>query len=603
MAHDDQFTATGPAFEGAGFSRAAFSTNRVGTNSTYGVNVQGKFCGVYGESGIENSRREATQHTENVGVCGVALTYGVFGRGFTTAGVYGEIEGGGAGVVGESKGGAGIGVVGIHKVKNDKSQPTDYGSGIIGVTEGGEGFGVVGLSVGLLNRPGISNVPRPFRDEDGNLLNSGGGSGTGVLGGSGSGIGVQGHSDSGTGVDGYSSLGPGVEGRSSRGIGVVGRSTTGAGAFFNSLFNDAVVARSGGPGDGVRARADSGVGVRGVAGTGVGVFGDSEKQSGVVGRSRGTSAPGVFGICEQLTGVAGRSTAAPGVFGESTKQAGVMGRSTSSVGVFGFGDAPFQVPGPPAGVLGVNDKSVGVLGSSAAVIGVLGNTENGLGVVGTTNSGAGVPTDQITNQGIGVIGLANAGFGVAGMSTSGTGVFGSSKTGLAGHFKGPVTIEGDVTIIGGIKSAAVPHPDGSHRQLYCMESPENWFEDFGEAQLVDGEGEVRLDPDFAALVEVNGYHVFLTPYGDSKGIFVAERRATGFRVCEQQGSTSNVSFAYRVVAKRKDVVAYRLDTVTLPDTSSELQLPDLRLRISSPNFEQLSVNPLDLPGCETSQCL
>jgi hypothetical protein len=575
----------------------------------YGVNVQGNRCGVYGESGIKDSRREATQRTENVGVCGVALTYGVFGKGFTTAGVHGEIEGGGAGVAGESEGGTGIGVLGIHKVENKNSKLTDNGSGIIGVTEGDEGFGVVGLSVDTLNRPGPSGVPRPFRDEDGNLLNSGDGSGTGVLGGSGSGvgvlgrsglgIGVEGHSDLGTGVDGNSAFGTGVEGHSDSGIGVVGRSIAGAGAFFTSLSNDAVVGRSGGPGDGVRGRADSGIGVRGEAVTGFGVFGDSEKQSGVVGRSRSTSAPGVFGICEDLTGVAGRSTSAPGVFGESTKQAGVMGRSASSVGVFGFGDAPFKVPGPPSGVLGVNDKSVGVIGSSAAVIGVLGNTDKGLGVVGTANSGAGVPTDQITDQGIGVIGLANSGFGVAGMSTSGTGVFGSSKTGLAGHFKGPVTIEGNVTIIGGTKSAAVPHPDGSHRQLYCMESPESWFEDFGEAQLVNGKGEVRLDPDFAALVEVNGYHVFLTPYGESKGMFVAERHTTGFRVCEQQGGTSTVSFAYRVVAKRKDVVTNRLATVTLPDISSEPQLPDLRLKISSPDFDRLSVSPFDLPGSGT----
>ena len=49
--------------------------------------------------------------------------------------------------------------------------------------------------------------------------------------------------------------------------------------------------------------------------------------------------------------------------------------------------------------------------------------------------------------------------------------------------------------------AAVSHPDGSHRLLYSLESPESWFEDFGEARLVDGKAEVRLDPDFAADLE------------------------------------------------------------------------------------------------------
>jgi len=44
-------------------------------------------------------------------------------------------------------------------------------------------------------------------------------------------------------------------------------------------------------------------------------------------------------------------------------------------------------------------------------------------------------------------------------------------------------------VIGGPKSAAVPHPDGTLRRLYCVESPESWFEDFGNR----AEGFVRLN--------------------------------------------------------------------------------------------------------------
>ncbi len=40
----------------------------------------------------------------------------------------------------------------------------------------------------------------------------------------------------------------------------------------------------------------------------------------------------------------------------------------------------------------------------------------------------------------------------------------------------------------GTKSAAVPHPDGSHRLLYCVEAPEAWFEDFGEGTIGRGQG-------------------------------------------------------------------------------------------------------------------
>jgi len=271
-----------------------------------------------------------------------------------------------------------------------------------------------------------------------------------------------------------------------------------------------------------------------------------------------------------------------------------VGKTSKAAGVFGFADGPFEQPIASSGVLGINDKSVGVIGSSLEVIGVWGSTNQGIGVFGTTNLGAGVPTNKITDQGIGVIGLANTGVGAAGMSIAGTGVFGSSESGLAGHFKGAVMIEGDLTIVGGTKSAAVPHTDGSYRQMYCMESPESWFEDFGEARLVNGKGEVQLDPDFAALVDVNNYQVFLTAYGDSRGIFVATRNATGFRVSEQQGGTSNVSFDYRVVARRKDVAAGRLAKVTLPDVSNKTQLPDPRLKITLPDFERLSVVPAGL---------
>jgi hypothetical protein len=87
----------------------------------------------------------------------------------------------------------------------------------------------------------------------------------------------------------------------------------------------------------------------------------------------------------------------------------------------------------------------------------------------------------------------------------------------------------------------------------------------------------------------------------SKGMYVTERSATGFRVREQQSGTSDVRFAYRVVAKRKDIVAERLARVTLPDVSSELKLPDLRLKISLPDFERLPIPPFDLPASSTSE--
>lgn len=508
-----------------------------------------------------------------------------------------------AAVVGSAAGSnLGIGVMGISDNFDGVLGSSQNGNGVEGLSGGG-GFGVLGQSdfigvkgVGSNSGDGVSGASTSGR---GGVFTSD--TGTGIDATSTSGIGVAARSTSGPGGTFTSGTGTAIDTTSTSGIGVVGRSTSGSGGFFTSFAAEALVAIAGGTGNGVRAQSATGNGVLGSSTDGAGVFGDSQNQVGVAGRSRSTSAAGVFGLNEQFIGVSGGSTSGPGVFGHSQSQAGIMGTSVSAAGIFGFGDAAFQAAPavPPAGVLGVNDKSVGVLGSSVGLIGAWGNTDKGLGVVGTADLGAGVPTDRVTDQGIGVIGLANTGFGIVGMSTSGTGVYGSSTSSLAGHFKGPVTIEGALTVIGGAKSAVVPHPDGSARQLYCVESPESWFEDFGEAQLVDGQARVQLEPGFAALVELTDYHVFLTPYGETRGLFVAERDTTGFRVCEQQGGANGVRFAYRVIAKRKDIVADRLAKVALPQRSNQQRLPNLQLGIVTPNVEQLTTVPPLPAGAST----
>jgi len=98
-----------------------------------------------------------------------------------------------------------------------------------------------------------------------------------------------------------------------------------------------------------------------------------------------------------------------------------------------------------------------------------------------------------------------------------------------------------------------------------MESPESWFEDFGSAEMVEGRARVELDGDFAAVVRTEEYHVFLTPEGDSNGLYVGGKEPAGFEVREQQGGTGSLRFSYRVVAKRKDVEAPRLAKVDLPE--------------------------------------
>jgi hypothetical protein len=161
--------------------------------------------------------------------------------------------------------------------------------------------------------------------------------------------------------------------------------------------------------------------------------------------------------------------------------------------------------------------------------------------------------------------------GVAGAlahSLTGHGVIGIAHTRgkYAGAFSGDVLVSGSLTVLGaGAKSAAVRVGKGEYRRLYTMESPESWFEDFGEGSLRRGRATVRLPADFAPLVHTNGYHVFVTPHGDCRGLCVSSRTRAQFEVRELNGGRSSVGFSYRIVAKRRDIPGKRLEKVRLPD--------------------------------------
>ncbi|WP_142331240.1 exosporium leader peptide-containing protein [Bacillus cereus] len=142
------------------------------------------------------------------------------------------------------------------------------------------------------------------------------------------------------------------------------------------------------------------------------------------------------------------------------------------------------------------------------------------------------------------------------------------RSDVSGTLSGNLLINGNFTATG-TKAATVPHPDGSHRTLYCVESPESWFEDFGIGEMVNGSAKIQLDSDFIMLIENSSYHVFLTPEGDSKGLFISKKTPTSFEVQEQQGGNNSLSFSYRVVAKRKDVTIRRFERIILQTEKSQ----------------------------------
>jgi hypothetical protein len=104
------------------------------------------------------------------------------------------------------------------------------------------------------------------------------------------------------------------------------------------------------------------------------------------------------------------------------------------------------------------------------------------------------------------------------------------------------------------QSSVVPVDSGKRKvAVSAIESPQNWFEDAGSAQLVKGVAVVALDSDFVQTVNTAlDYKVFPVPNGDCKGLYVTNKTATSFEVRELGGGTSSVRFDYRIMALRKD---------------------------------------------------
>jgi hypothetical protein len=316
---------------------------------------------------------------------------------------------------------------------------------------------------------------------------------------------------------------------------------------------------------------------------GIGVFG----QGGSGGEATGTG-PGVFGLAGGVSdGVIGvtRASGQSGV-------AGINQGSDGGVGVFGTGRW--------SGIVGRSQKGSGLIATTVDGVAVDAISISNYGVVGVSKGNIGVYGFSLRYHGVvgdarpasegsaaaGVLGMTTHTRAVSGIidgtkvpaSSTAVAIYGEASVdsdfnyvGHAGFFFGPVNVDGDLVVFGG-KSAAVPHPDGSHRTLYALESPDSWFEDFGHGTLAGGRAHIKLDPDFMTLVHAGHYHVFLTPYGECNALFVTGRTHEGFDVNESQSGQSSVGFSYRVVAKRKDIVAERLAAVRR------------RTRTSAPHF-------------------
>jgi hypothetical protein len=328
-----------------------------------------------------------------------------------------------------------------------------------------------------------------------------------------------------------------------------------------------------------------------------GVLGFSNNGFGVTGIS--TSADPLGGVGVAGYDLSANNPKAVGVFGYSGAGVGVLGDGHTATGIGVLGNAQDGGVGTFGNAVGANSigafgnaqgaNSVGLFGVSLTNtgVGVSGNAPNGgFAIVGTATGGIGV--SGISDNFAGVGGLSTSSFGVVGNSQTGGGVFAetgsattealrvnangggplirasnSTKEVMSLDNAGNLIVTGKVTQFG-TPTVATRNSLGGRTLMYSPKQSVATVEDVGEGQLAGGLALVRIDPAFATTMDPRRpYLVFITPQGDSNGLYVTDKTPAGFVVREHIGR-SNIAFDYRIVANPYASSEPRLPTYNSP---------------------------------------
>ncbi|MCP4361867.1 MAG: hypothetical protein GY796_27970 [Chloroflexi bacterium] len=267
------------------------------------------------------------------------------------------------------------------------------------------------------------------------------------------------------------------------------------------------------------------------------------------------------------------------IYGNSTTGSGVMGFTSSTSGYGVYGQGPTYAGYFENGALVVDNGNFQMFDSSG----------NGMFEIDPTFSTSGVdifgdrsaPLRDITlrsNDDVYIYLEQDAG-------SVGNGWFYVRNN--AGGTACSISNSGNLTC-NGTKSSVMQFSDNETRALYAIESPIVVFEDFGKAQLMHGVAIVDIEPLFAESVNLEeDYQVFLTPVDGWGALYVTNKTATSFEVRDENGS-SNLSFDYRIVAKRVGYEDVRLEAVPKPDQAPENN--DLTSNSDTPETEAPSTN-------------
>ncbi len=319
----------------------------------------------------------------------------------------------------------------------------------------------------------------------------------------------------------------------------------------------------------------------------------------VVGSGGGFTGTGIAIAAWSTTVASGNGIAAAGNNLGLTTMVGGAGGTFISTNIGASGLSPVAAGN---GLYGENTTASGA-GTGNGVVGITAQS-NGAGILGQNSNGGGVAVEASNTGaaggglGVGVLGRTSqsAGTGVTGsnLNAAGTGVAGAGNNigpvapvvGAGGSFIGNTQgifvryltggvgqgiaiqdgfgaawnvgawngVYSKITGTGGV-GTVVKDLNGQNVTMYCPESPEILFQDYGEGKLVNGKVHIELDPILAKNIIINEEHplrVYVQLEGNCKGVYVANKTTTGFDVIELDGGTSNVQFQYTVVCNRAD---------------------------------------------------
>ena len=365
----------------------------------------------------------------------------------------------------------------------------------------------------------------------------------------------------------------------------------------------------------VETNTSTGAGIRGVSASGNGADGQTKFKStsskngvsGVLGQDLSTSGAfdfGVMGTSTNGTGVEGISTNGNGMRAFSTNQSALFVENTGSQD--GIQAIALSNDGTNSstqnnssnfgrgrsGVWGHDDSADG--GTLNA--GVTGSSTNGTGVYATSPNyvalnaagGGGNSESTLDYPTLSLVGSTNTVYLLAACRNPSdnpcTGSHSVMYVDFVGNVNtvsgftanGSVDIGGQYYVNGTCVAGCAPVKGGSGRSVrrYVPTTSVPSVEDYGEAQLVNGESHVTLGSDFTNVIDRQAnYLVFVTPEGDTNGLYITQKTAAGFTVRENRGGRSTVAFEYRIVAKPYGESGARLPLMERSASRGFVRLP------------------------------